>query len=139
MGTTPEPPEPPAWLNADQAYGWSCGYNQALVTWAARVGAELDAMPGPTCGFEGEPSHEEWPGMWSQCVLPQGHLGVHRHRQEGGKWGVPYRWNVRAAFRNGGKAAVTLEEGAGMEEVQREVLLYLRRGATSVQVERHLT
>lgn len=24
---TPEPPEPPVWLNSEEAYGWECGWS----------------------------------------------------------------------------------------------------------------
>lgn len=46
------------------------------------------------------------------------------------------RLTVKAAFRNGGKALIHLEDGATNESAAREVRAYLDRGATTVVVER---
>ncbi len=54
------------------------------------------------------------------------------------QWAVPYRWNVKAEYANGGKGAVTLAEGASVDDALVEIGDYLRRGATTVVVERYL-
>lgn len=48
------------------------------------------------------------------------------------------RLTVKAAWRNGGNALVHLEEGATADAAAREALAYLRRGATTVTIERGL-